>query len=262
MQNGYLHHKESPYMLNGKISKLIRNYSKKKLFYLLLVWFTLITNVGIIVILYVLSASELVLSIIGFLLLLILFFVIIYSKSKISYFDMQHRYFLLLESSKGLEKTNCKFDKQWVVDLQKNNFSMYLDKPSFTIFYKIDKSISKKTFFKTHVLEIVTIVKNKMLDLYADEIESEYKKLWLQHEKEYKLNKQVIIQFAMYKSFSESTKTNLDRIISYKEGDNYLVHINCGYFSDSQSIYYLHSDIYFPNVYYKYAVDSIKSITK
>ncbi len=249
-------------MVSGKISKLDKEYAKKKLFYLFFVWVTFLLSVGIALFLYVIQIDGLVFSIIVFLLILIMFFMIFYCKSKISYYDMQQRYQLLLKSSKGLEKTDCKFDNDWVMELQRNRFTQYLDKSDYTIYYNIAKSISKKTFIKTHVIEIITIVKNNNLDLFSNDIEKEYKKLWGQFEKKYHLNKQVIIQFIKYKSFNDSVKNNLDRVISYKEGDNYLIHINCGYFTDLKSIYYLHSDTYFPNAYYKYAIEVIKEILK
>jgi len=249
-------------MRSGKISKLTSNYSRKKLLYLSFVWIVLFVNVGITAILYFNNASELVLSLVIFFLLIIMMIVIFYCKSKISYFDMQQRYQILLARRKGLEKTNCRFDKDWILDFKRSNYSMYIDKPNYTIYYKITESIYKKTFVKTHIIEFVTIIKNNELDLFSDEVESFYKEIWLKSEKEYHLNKQVIIQFIKYDAFSESIMNNLNRIIAYKDKDNYLIHINCGYFPDKESIYYLHSDEYSPNAYYHYAVDLIKKIVK
>ncbi|MBN2299661.1 MAG: hypothetical protein JXC31_00570 [Acholeplasmataceae bacterium] len=218
-------------------------------------------SIGIAWVIHTFIGSGLVFSIVVFVLIVILFLTLFYCKSKISYYDMKQRYQLLLQSSKGLEPTTCKFDNNWLLRLKQNHYAMFLDNPNFTIYYKIEKSISKKTFIKTHVIQILTIIKNSDLDLFSNQIELEYKSLWMKFEKEYRLNKQVIIQFVKYKSFDDTIKNNLDRIISYKEGDNYMIHINCGYFIDSQSIYYLHSDTYYPNIYYKYAIDNIKDNT-
>lgn len=247
-------------MPSGKTSKLVHFYSKKKLVYLAYLWATLIISIGVVGILFIFKVPELVLAIVAFILLIITFLMIIYCKSKLSYFDMMHRYQLLLDSSKGLEKTNCKFDSTWILDLQRKGLSLFSDETNFSIYYKINDSLAKKTLVKTRVIEIVTIIKNNKIDLFANEIEAVYKKLWLKHEKQYHLNKQVIIQFAKYQSFDDSIKTDLNRIISFKDKDNYLIQINCGYFSNSQSVYYLHSDVYAPNAYYKYAVDEIKEI--
>ncbi|MDD3123444.1 MAG: hypothetical protein PHC62_08045 [Candidatus Izemoplasmatales bacterium] len=236
------------------------SYSKKLLLYLSLVWGSLIVSAAIVATLYFTNVSELIISIVIFVLFIYLFFVLLISKAKISFYDLQHRYRLLLDHSIGLENTACNFDNTWIESLLKHGYTNYLNKSDFAIYYKITKSLSKRTFIKTNVIEIICIVRNNKLDFYANEIEKEFKNLWMKFEKDNRLNKQVIIQFKKYDSYTEVIKADLDRIISYKEGDNYLVNINCGYFTENKSIYYLHSDRYYPSVYYKKAVDTIKEI--
>ena len=247
-------------MQNGKINNLKNSYSKKLFLYILLVWGSLILSAGIVATLYLTHVNELIISIVIFVLFIFLFFILLISKAKISFYDLQQRYQMLLNHSIGVEKTSCKFDNTWIESLQKNGYASYLNETDFAIYYKITKSLSKRTFIKTNVLEIICIVRNNKLDFYANEIEKEFKGLWLKLEKANRLNKQIIIQFKKYDSYTEAIKTDLDRIISYKEGDNYLVNINCGYFTENKNIYYLHSDKYSPNIYYKKAVDTIKEI--
>jgi hypothetical protein len=248
-------------MPNGPISNLEKTYSMKKLLFLSLAWGSLLGSVGIIVTLYLCKVGDLFISIVIFGLFIYLFLVLLFCKAKISFYDLQQRYQLLLDQGKGTEKTHCRFDNQWIDSLQKQGFQNRVNETDFAIFYKIDKSISKKTFLRTNLLAIISIVRNQTLDFYADVLENEFKRLWISLEKKHNLNKQVIIQFKKYEAFNDAIKNDLNRIISYKEGDNYLVNINCGYFSEDGSLYYLHADKYYPSIYYKYAVDTIKKIT-
>ena len=98
------------------------------------------------------------------------------------------------------------------------------------------------------------------MDLYDSKLEAEYKKLWQRHEKEQHLNKQVILQFRLVEKLDQKTKEDLNRIISYREGDNYLITVNCGYVLKTNKVYYLHADKYAPNAYYRYAVNEIKKL--
>lgn len=247
-------------MQNGKINNLERTYAKKKIFYLLLVWGTFLVCVSIVLILYFSKVNDLVISIVIFFLFVFMFIVLFYCKTKISFYDLRQRYQLLLDQSKGPEKTNCQFDNQWLDSLQKHGYQSYVNDTNYAIFYLIKKSLSKKSFVRTNFIEIISIIRNKSLDFYATEIENVFKSLWIDLEKKHKLNKQVIIHFKKFDSFDEKVKNDLDRIISYKEGDNYLININCGFFPGEKSLYYLHSDKYYPNIYYKHAVETIKEI--
>ena len=110
------------------------------------------------------------------------------------------------------------------------------------------------------MLELITIIHSDKIDFYADVIEQEYKKIWFNFEKEKKLNKQISIQIKKFENIDDELKNELNRIIAYKEGDNYLININCGFISSINHFYFLHSDSYSPNVYYKYAVESIKDL--
>lgn len=249
-------------MRSGKITNLEKEYSKKKIKYLVLAWISLLVSIAIVLTMFLLHANENIIFIVIFFLLICLFFILFFFKVKISFYDMQQRYQLLLKKSLGIIKTNCRFDNDWLVFLKESNYKQFVENSMFTIFFKIEKSITKKTFIRTNLIEIITIVKNVNLGFYDDQIESEYKKIWESHEKDHRLNKQIIIQFKKYDGFNDKIKNELDRIISYKEGDNYLININCGYIEGEESLYFLHSDKYYPNTYYKYAVDLIKKITR
>lgn len=249
-------------MQDGKVSNLEINYSKKKIQYLIVSWGSLLLSGAVIGLLYLLDVKEIIIFAVIFALFIFENVLLMHSRTRISYFDLKHRYQLLTNTSVGLEKTNCKFDNNWIKSLQNNGYHSHVNKDDYTIYYKIGNSITNRSLIKKGMIEIITVFRNSDLDFYGDVIEEEYKSLWMKYEKEHKLNKQVIIQFKKYDSFDEKIKSDLDQIIAYKYGDNHLVQLNCGFFSDTNSIYYLHSKKYHPSVYYKRAVETIESVIK
>ncbi len=237
-------------------------YTKKKLRYLFLSWGSLLGSGAIVGAMYLLGVKESITYAVIFTLLITEMLLLLNFKSKISFFDLRHRYSLLLNSRVGLEQTSCQFDNKWMDSLKSDGFSNYVNNADFAIYYRIGKSLTSRYFVKRGLLEIITVFRNPELDFYGETIEKEYKNLWMKYEKEHKINKQVIIQFKKYESFNENIKEELNKIICYRLGDNHLVHINCGFIPNSKSIYYLHSDKYYPSAYYKKAVETIKSIVK
>lgn len=249
-------------MQNGSISNSEKQYSRKKVLYLLLLWGTLIFSGLIVLILYLAHVDELIISLVLFVLLVAVFIMLFHCKTRISFYDIQQRYQRLLSRRKGIEKTKCLFDDRWIDALALHGYKLETDQPNFAIYYKIKKSVVKKSFVQTNLLEVLCIVRDPNLDFYDQAIEAAFKKLWFRFEKDHHLNKQIILQFKKVAALDETTIENLNRIIAYKEGDNYLININCGYCPSTNSVYYLHSDQFHPNLYYKVAVETIEELLK
>ena len=247
-------------MQDGKKNSLLKQYSNKKILYLGIAWGAVLITVLVIGILMIAQVDQYLISAIALILLLVLVFVIIHCKVRISFYDMHYRYHKLLALSNKADKTTCRFNNDWLDSLRKLGYTIASDQEKFVVYYRFADSISRRSITKTKILEIVTIIRDNVIDSYDDRIDAVYKKLWLTNYKTNKLSSQVILQFRKYKSFNEDIKNDLDKIIAYKERSNYLVSINCGYFEDNQLFYYLHSDQYSPNLYYQYANDRIKTI--
>ena len=188
-------------MRNGQISNTAKEYSKKKILYLLLIWGTLLISGGIILTLTLLDVYGLYVSIVIFFLVIVIFIMLFYTKSRISYYDLQQRYQLLLDNSVWKEKTKCLFDNDWYKRILASGYKIFVDNNDFAILYMIRKSLAKKTFIRTNYIEIISIIRNNHLDFYSDVIENKFKELWMTTEKENHLNKQVIIHFKKYNFF-------------------------------------------------------------
>lgn len=175
---------------------------------------------------------------------------------------MQYRYHTLLANSIEPYQIKGNFDLAWIEKILRQNFQYGAKHDHFDVLYRISMPVERSVFQSNRILEIITIIKENELDFYSDALNDEYKRIWTECQAKHRISKQVIIQFKKYDEFCESIKDDLDRIIAFKEGSNYLISINCGYFAKENQIYFLHSDQYYPNLYYKYTVDLIKSLTE
>lgn len=246
-------------MQNGKINKLLKYYQKHKRLNLGLLWLSLLVSASAVLFLYLMDLEEWLIYLVLVIALIADYIIVISRKSKIAYYTMQASYYRLLIEGQPIEKTSCMFDIAWEKRLRQT-YQMFADKPDFTVYYRIAKSVSKRAFHRSQTLELVTIIKNEDLDLYADQMEQVYKKIWFKHEKKDHLNKQIIIQFKKYLSYDDKVKDDLDRIICYKDGNSALISITCGYFPKTQEIYYLHAARYAPNIFYHHAVTIIQNL--
>jgi len=247
-------------MQNGKINN-VAFYSRKKLIHLGILWVTLTGVVTLNILLNVFNIIEWLRYTIMFFTLIGLVIVLMVEKARISYFDMEHRYHLLLSKQVGIVKTNCQFDSNWLRKLAELGFLLEKSNQQFSVYYRLTKQLSKRTLTKTSLLEFITIIHQNEFDFYHDKLDKVYQDVWQQNQKTNKLNKQISIQFKKYDKLSNEVVKDLTKVIAYKEGNNYLININCGFDSNLSKLYYLHSDSYAPNQYYQYAVDLIKQIT-
>lgn len=178
------------------------------------------------------------------------------------YYSMHYRYHRLYEDASLPYKIEEKFNSKWLLSFKQKGYFHYFEDNSLLIYYKITKSKRKNIFFEEGILEIFTILKDNQQDFYSDILDDKYREIWIQHHKKNKISKQVIIQIKKYDSFNETLKNDLDRIIIFHEGKNYLITVNGGYFEKESIFYYLHSKKYYPNRYYKYACDLIDEFIK
>lgn len=212
--------------------------------------------------LYFLRIPSVDLTLIIILLLIALLVIIFIIKPKLMYTTIQYRYLLLLSQSNKPYKVNEVFDLKWINKITLDGYSYSYKGNQVDILYKVSKPLERSAFLSNSLLEIITIFKDETLDFYDDLLHNEYKKIWDIEQAKNKISKQVIIQIKKYHEFNDDIKNDLDRIISFREGKNHLVTINCGFFEKTKSFYFLHSNTYAPSLYYKHGVDTIKRFIK
>lgn len=247
-------------MINKNQKTEYYNGKRKNLLFLLGASLFMVSAVMITLVLF--EANINTITLVLFILMIGLLILIFWMKPKLMYYAMQYRYHLLLANSESPYAMNAKFDSRWINRLTNDKFTFAFKDDQVDILYRISKPIEQSAFHSNHLLEMIAIIKDNEMDLYSDMLNEQYKIIWQQYQAKYRISKQVILQFKKYDSYNESIKEELDQIIAFREGINYFVTINCGYFEKEGTVYYLHADGYYPNIYYKYATGQMEKIVE
>lgn len=242
------------------IQNEIDRVKKKKLFLIMAFTLSMLLSIALVVTLYLIGVKEPNLSLISLVLLMGLIVFLLYIKPKMMGHNLYHKYLILLKKSNPPQKIKQKFDFKWIESIKKDGYSLFYQSDKYDIYIKISKILEQKIFTNNSMLEIINIIKVNEIDFYADEIHEQYKKIWIEHQAKHKINKQVILQLKKYTEYNEEVKTELDQVIVFSEKKNYLITINLGYFTNDSTLYYLHSDTYYPNLYYEHGCKVIKKL--
>lgn len=249
-------------MLNLKTNLDVKNKLHRtdriKLIILFAFWYSLIIFITVSLTLYYLVKNINITIGISFVLLLGLFLEILFLTPKLSYYDMLSRYYRLLYFKR--KPFNLKSLDGEKIDKTYKSYHTFVNDGNALIKYLITDSKFKKTLFKTSVLEIVTFIKDPSLPFFSDILDNAYKQIYQKFQKQYRINKQVIIQFKAFPNVDKEVLDSVESIICYKEKDNYLITINAGFSQSEKKLYLLCSDIYAPNFYYNYGVQITKKI--
>ena len=250
-------------MLDGisKLKNKIKYYGNKKVMWLLLLWVATFTFILVILLSIIFHMPLIYASLIYFILLIALFFIVSITRIRVAYYDMYQRYYLLLESANPPLETKQLFDQKWLDKINKNDFKLSFSSDLFDIYYKISPNISKRSF-RHNILETITLIKDSKIDLHNSLIEIEYEKILNANFKKNKINQQIMYQYKMYEEFNKQVKNELDQVIIFKQKKQCLIKINCGILLKLKLVYFLHSNKYYPNAYYKYAISEIKALVK
>lgn len=233
---------------------------RKKIKYLICVSISLIIGAGIIVI-SIFTPMRNHITLIAIIVLTTMLIIVLLLKPKITYYSMMEMYFRLLDQSIDKYRVKETFSLEWLRKLNNMGFNYSYKGDDFEILYRITKPLEKKMNNTNQVLEIVTVIKDEGYPFYSDSLDKEYKKIWIENQGRKQLSKQVILQFKKYGEYNQKKIDELDQIIAYKERKNYLITINCGYFpNEKNNFYFLHSNIFFPNRYYKHGCELVKEI--
>lgn len=244
-------------MNKSKLQSQIKAVKKEKTKLLITLFSIVLLGIIISIISYLKTSSDLY-TLIIMMVLIILLIVVLLIKPKLMYASMRHKYILLLSLAETPYKVKQNFDKNWVNNIINDGFEYSTRNDDFDVLFRVSKPVDKKIFDFSNMIEIITIFKNNNHDFYSDTIHDAYKNLWNSYNHKKHINKQVIIQIKKYDETSEEIIEKLNEVTLFSEGKNHLITINVGYFSSDSTIYFLHSNKYNPNFYYKYGVEQIK----
>lgn len=196
-------------------------------------------------------------AIFGLITILVTAFII---KPKIMLHTFNQRYLLTLKNGEEPFYVQTEFDNVWLDEVVKKGFEYFYRSDAFDILFNIIKSQERKLFSSLYTLRVITIIKHDKFDFFDSRLDEQYKALFTESSKKKGINSQINIQFKKYPQMRKEEIEELNNIISFKEGKNSLITINCGYFENDSKVYFLHSKKYFQTKYYKEATHFVYNI--
>jgi hypothetical protein len=152
---------------------------------------------------------------------------------------------------------NEKDQDQWLLS---NEYEYLIHKPTHDIYYKVTKDHVGK-IFKKNLIHIVVILDNKTKKYYLDAVDEDINKLFaMLREKKTKMYGLFVTQIKRVKKIDETLKEQLNEIVFVRSRANILSTVNVALFEPSDLAVMLYADEYTPSLYYRFHIDSIKSL--
>ena len=183
-------------------------------------------------------------------------------KSKTSYYAMKYQYLKMVSDQEGpIRLARRIYSKNWFDLFRKDGYLLAGDYQKYLYYYQVFDKVSEVPL-SGKVIVFLIFAKDENFDFYSDEIDHEINKIRMNLPQDRKIRKQVVLQFTKYPEYDETVIPKLQEIINYKQGDNYLVHLNVGYFVKENMVYYLRPKKAYPNKFYYYATRVIKKYSE
>lgn len=195
------------------------------------------------------------------LLILVLIMGIVFLRPRLMY-HIENVMFYRLKEKQGpsLQKTLAPDTEAFKKSLENNGFTAHFKSDDFTIFKKYAKD--RKIFLlKRPMLMVFVVIHQPSISYQSKLIVNEINRL---EDSLYK-NKQRIVNYTVYiaksgQFLTPKIKDSCDYVTFSKVGVRSVVNINLFYENQSKSSYFLYSETYAPNSYYRLAVDLLKKI--
>lgn len=246
---------------NLKNNEKLRMYRRKRNLFLFFLILPLVILIPLFFILmYAVKVNFDLLITIYFVLAIIYFVLIIFLRGKVQLYAMNYSYLLMIETKKQPQSIDRKiFTRNWLYDLSDMGYILAKNTAKFQIYYQYFKKDSKLDIKQT--LIIIILAKRPDLDFYDTEVDLEIAEIHRSLRKS-KVRRQITLQFKRYDSLNKKVQNEIDQIINYRQGPNYMINITVGYDSESDLIYFLEPKKKYPNKYYYFACNYIREITK
>jgi hypothetical protein len=244
----------------GKVDNSLLNKTKRSRdLYLLYVYLPLIILIPLFLLLYYpLQVNINTISLIYLPVLMIYFVFVISLRNKISAFSMTYKYLLMIKDSIGMTKISSKiFTQSWIDKFSSMGYTLFSDYSTHQIYYQFTKKLTGIAN-RGSVLLLIIISKTNNFDFYSTEVDKQIETLYMTQRNNKRIRKQITFQFIKQEENNLNIIDDMNKIICFKSGDNYLVNINVGYFYNTNEIYYLCPKRKYPNAYYFFACQEIK----
>ncbi len=143
----------------------------------------------------------------------------------------------------------------------RHQYKVHADNEDYSILYinEVDKSLK---ITKIKKLKLALLIKKSKLDFFDQHLHDDIKKLEDSFSKKEFPNKYIILAFKEFNFVKDTQLKSIGEIVSYSMGKQSYNQINVGLNKFDQRAYFLYSDRFYPNAYFKEGVETIKDVIK
>lgn len=171
-----------------------------------------------------------------------------------------HKYARLIETSNpAYQLKQPIYTNLWLVGLdKKHHYKLYVHREKYSIYYKVADGQSNHKRHQT----LFTLLQIHDEDFSFEDIGSAKDMMTFEKElfKTTKFYHQVIFQIKAGKELTKEKMDSTQKVLFINQNKHNLILINVYFFKESNLVYYLNSDIFEPNAYYKLAVNELKKL--
>ncbi|MFA5036184.1 MAG: hypothetical protein WC479_03315 [Candidatus Izemoplasmatales bacterium] len=194
-------------------------------------------------------------------LLIILLIILMWFKPRLFYYSQQFAFIRLKNCQNPPIAT--KYDLSiglWIAYLIKLKFIIFSDSDAFTMVYRIVKN-THQTIIHRSMLEILVVIKQPTMTYTDANITKTINRLeddCAKRKQSYRNYSILLIKTGPV--LTEAEKNLTDQVVFERQVGYNIVTINGFFNTETQKLYFLHSDKFYPTIYYKYAVDLLLSL--
>ncbi|VEU80321.1 hypothetical protein [Haploplasma axanthum] len=233
--------------------------TRKKQNLLLASLFFISITIIILAVFTIINIGNILLTALFAIMMVLLLFLLLSFKSKYEYYTHLYKYQYLLSVANKPNISKKIISLDFLKDfLRKNNYTIHNETKDYLLYYKVDNSLSKKERHKT--LYASLIIKNKNIRFTDDKINNYFGSL----EKKLSNSKVKYIHRIFYK-FKIQDNQPLDiedanNVFFISTKNQHIIILNIVLLENTNTFYYLYSDKYTPNIYYKHATDFLNKL--
>lgn len=229
---------------------------KSKLLLILLIVLSLITvTLGVTALINIQTTISTILVVIMVILLLIIWKL----RGVYQINNMEHKYAILQNKKEASIKIGKEIvSAKWIETIiHKYDYQTHIKHENYHLLYRFEKEKGRK---KAETLFIVVWIKDQSISFESINLAKDIASLEKNIYKTKKYKHRIILQFKNGRASGKELK-EADKVFYFQQNRINFVLINCLFDQKNKSLYFLHSNQFYPTTYYKYGVDEIKKIT-
>lgn len=187
--------------------------------------------------------------------------ILIKMKPYLFLYKMELNYYDMLSNNKGIQEVSKEIlSYKWIQNLIDEGFKIGVKTTKYDLYYKRKNNLSE-IHSREAIFLFVLIVKDKDFDPYDNEIDYALESIYLKEDPKKMIQKRIVLQFKLYKEITDDILDQIDKSIIYQMGPQVLIHLNVGYFTKENKVYYIHPKKRYSSKYMYFACKWIENHT-